>query len=218
MKEERYKQHPSHVKVSLSRISCGGKGLPLFGSTIYHSNIISLKIHKAEATRSLNEDRIYAHETIAEVFFSPFQFADLITTLNHGSGTPGTLHYFNGETYELPTIQNKTEQFKKEIRGDVEETVKKMNQAMKRVNEILNKKSILKDDKEELRDIIETAKGLFEHHLPFILDQFGEQMDKTVSEAKASVDAFVTQVVQETGLEVLKENSPKLLEGENATK
>ena len=39
--------------------------------------------------------------------------------------------------------------------------------------------------------------------------------DKTVTEAKAEVEAYVSSVIQQTGLEALEDMKPQLTEGED---
>ena len=49
-----------------------------------------------------------------------------------------------------------------------------------------------------------TNAKLFYNHLPFAIDMFGKQMEKTVLEAKAEVDAHVTDVIMKTGIEAVR--------------
>jgi len=212
--EKEYEKQPCDCTVQFSRSQCGGRGISLFGSSLYHSNFITLKVHKASVNRHLHKDWIHEKERpLIEVRLSPLQFSDLITTMNYTPGTPGTLYQFNGERYEPPKIYNKVNQFKQEIEEDVKETLQHLKNGLKRLDELLNrKKPLVKSEKEEIKDIIHIAKQLLDDKLPFTLDSFGEQMEKTVSEAKASINAYVTDTVYKTGIEILKKNAPKLIE------
>ena len=46
-----------------------------------------------------------------------------------------------------------------------------------------------------------------------LAEQFSEQMDQTVTEAKAEVESYVAGLVQRTGLEALAEMAPQITEG-----
>ena len=46
--------------------------------------------------------------------------------------------------------------------------------------------------------------------LPFIGDQFREQMDDVVNEAKIQIEAFAENVIRQKGLEALAANNPDL--------
>lgn len=202
-----YKRHPSHVSVFISRQQTG-KDLSLFGSTIYHENYISIKVQKAEMDRSHNSDRLHAYGVpLIEVYMSPIQFANLITTFNYGEGTPGTLYRFNGEFFEQPPIKNKAEQFKNEVKSDVSNTIQNLDKSINRIDELMDrKKPLLKNEKEEIKQIFRQVKRLIDDKLPFVMDQFSKQMDKTVTEAKSSIDAFVIDVIQNTGLNIMRKN------------
>jgi len=58
---------------------------------------------------------------------------------------------------------------------------------------------------------IKLLKMNIEKNLPFINEQFTEQMEKTIKEAKGELEAFVSDVVRQYGLEALKHK--KLPEG-----
>ena len=209
MQKKKYEYHPSHVSVSFSRGQVGGRGMALFGSNIYHGTYISMKVLKAEMNRSYNEDKVYSHGApLIEVNMSPIQFAELITNMNYAMGIPATLRRYGKETYEFPTITNKAEQFKKEVEDDVYDTLNNLKKSITRIDELMNKKSLVKAEKEEVKGIIYSAKKLLDDKLPFILDQFGRQMNNTVAEAKSSVDSFVSHTIQEAGIESLKKNPP----------
>ena len=56
--------------------------------------------------------------------------------------------------------------------------------------------------------------------IPFVSDQFREQMEKTVLEAKSEVEAFIEHKIRSTGMEALgykKENYPLIEKGNDET-
>lgn len=73
----------------------------LFGSSIKHHDIITLRISPAYMDRDLNYDRYYAeNHPYIEINMSQSQFAQAITSLNMGAGVPVTLRQINGEYIE----------------------------------------------------------------------------------------------------------------------
>ena len=60
---------------------------------------------------------------------------------------------------------------------------------------------------------IEVTKSWLKSNIPYLAEQFAEQMDKTVTEAKAEVEAYVTQTIQRTGLDALEDMKPQLTDG-----
>src|SRR5208337_4240325 len=105
MKREDY-HDPSYAMVSFSRISAGGEGLSLFGSSIKHHSAITLSIKQARLSRDtdLSHDWYFAENRfpLIEVTLSPNQFAELLTSMNVGDGVPATLTLYNGQGYEYP--------------------------------------------------------------------------------------------------------------------
>lgn len=95
-------RHESYGQVSFNRISCTPP-LDLYGSNLKHGNIISLSIRRSTKNRNLNRDTYYGGEEIVEVKLSSAQFAELLTSLNVGSGVPCTIsHIFYNPMAECP--------------------------------------------------------------------------------------------------------------------
>lgn len=74
------------------------------------------------------------------------------------------------------------------------------------------KKSIGKGDKEELLKKFSHLIMEMDNNSKFISDQFDRQMDKTVNEAKAEVEAFVQNKLNSIALQTLAQNNKNLLE------
>lgn len=214
MKEEKRIKYedPSYVVVGFSRVSCNPPAT-LFGSNIGNSTYIALKISQATKYHDpdLSQEHIYAHRTLIEVDLSPNQFAQLLTMMNVGEGTPGTLSYFDGKHYAPPSLPTKAEEFKADFTESIRETVKDLKVAQKRAEELLASSTPLKKaEKEELLRSVQHVERFLEDHLPFIMDQFVRSTDKIVTEAKASVDDFVANTIAKTGIEELEKRRPQL--------
>ncbi len=79
---------------------------------------------------------------------------------------------------------------------------------------ILAKKTFTKDDKEAIRSILSTARQSITENMPFLIDSFREATVKTVTSAKAEIDAFLTHNTLLAGMKELfksKGDEPKAL-------
>ena len=78
--------------------------------------------------------------------------------------------------------------------------------------------TLTKTDRERLAKDMRQAYNIITDHLPFLADRFAEAMEKTVVEAKASVEAHVERLIHEKGLEALQDtltdSTPKLTHDE----
>lgn len=200
--------HPSFGMIGWSRVQ--GTFKDLYGSSIKHSNAITLKIHASYLGRELSRDWFHSRELLIEVDLSPNQFSDFITTPNMGDGVPCTVRYIKGVGHidgkEIPMKRKQFEQeFKKDMRSigtnfdDLEACIKDLKLSNK--------------DKEILKSKIFEVRRIFDDHLPFAQKSFNEQLDNSVTEAKAEIEGFVDMKVRALGIAKLKElSSVALLE------
>ena len=209
-----YYEDPAFVVVGLHRIEVGGGGTSLFGSDVKHSHAIALTISQAEKIRNreLSYDWTMAQKKMIEVWLSPAQFAEMITTMNVGDGVPGTLEYKDGQTFSMPKMETRSESFKKEIASNIVEVHEGIKSAYETAKNILvQPKALTRKEKDDLLWAIEKVERLFSDHLPFVTDQMSRSLSKMVAEAKANVDVFVVHAIQKTGLE---HNAPKITEND----
>jgi hypothetical protein len=148
------------------------------------------------------------------VDLSPAQFAELLTTMNVGGGVPGTMTRFNGQQIEpYEETEHEAQRVKSYFADTMKQEVAEFKKAQEEIESLLeNKKNLSKSDRERVNGILDRMIQHLESNTPFYLEQFEESTQKIVTQAKAEVDAFVTNAVVTTGLEALRANSPKLLE------
>lgn len=200
-----YFEHPSYGILGFNRAQ--STNTPLFGSSIVHNNIITMRLHTAELCRHLSRDWVFARKLITEVYMSPTQFADAITGLNVGDGIPVTIRYITGDAANErpePPFQSKTAQFNKEFADDMHEMAKQVDDVIALAKETKAQKRLITE--------LEMLKQHIGSNIPFINKSFTEQMEKTVTEAKGEVEAFVNHLIVSTGIESLKSQSPRLTE------
>lgn len=203
-----YYQHPTFGIISIARTSCS-VGESLFGSSILHSNTIRLRISHAELCRGLNNDHIFDRGVVVEVEMSPTQFADAITGLNVGAGTPVTIRYIAKSAgqdltfMDVPFV-NKVAQFNKEFDKDIKDLGKRFDETINLAKETHAQVRLIKE--------IEQLKMHFVSNIPFVNKQFSEQMAHTVKEAKGEVEAFVNHAITSYGIEAIRNQAPRLPE------
>ena len=214
-KEANTEDHPAFVTVQFSRIS----GLrTFFGSSVKSHHWIRLHVYKAKRYHNHGEDHIHGSvKEMVAIDLSPGQFAELLTTMNHGSGTPGTLVRFEGK--EIPNYEEEhgetarsANYFKQEMESRAADFVEVRNE----VQAILdNKKNLSQADRKQISDLMNKVVEQFRGDMPFYYEQFQEAAGRTVNQAKAEVDSFATHVIQRAGLEAIAQgHMPQLLTGE----
>jgi hypothetical protein len=197
-------KHPSFGVIHAARQS-NSHPKALFGSAVKGGNTIAITISTAVHDRHLHNDYIHEDERIIEIEMSQTQFAEMMTSLNYGGGTPCTIKWYDGDRVQEPPYMSKTEQFQEEFRNrlhNIGVDMKKM--VMESVQMLKNKDYLNKGDRQFVISQIEMLVQDIQKNVPFVNDQFMEQMDKTVTEAKGEIEAYVNHVVQKTGVEALR--------------
>ena len=179
--DERHRaEHESFGTITFSRSS--GGDIPLFGSSILHQHTIHMEIRVGHKERSLHRDQIHGGKVLLEAYMSPAQFAEAFGNMGQGNGTPITLRYVAGDDHprELPPKPNTRNEFTREREHVVSESIN-------RLDAILENKQV----KGKLRRDIENLRRFFGSNLSFLHNSHREQMEQTVFEAKAEVEAFI---------------------------
>lgn len=182
--------HPSYGMLSFSRVTGGATNL--FGSSIKHRDFISMTLYHGDIERGLNSDWYHGSKIIAEAEMSYAQFAEAITSMNVGSGIPVTIKRTekDGLIPECNFI-NKREQSQDEFSERMDHANQKMDRLVKEIQALfLEKKSIGKADKENIMNRLSEIQAEVSKNSKFALGCFNEQIEKTVTEAKAEIEAF----------------------------
>lgn len=207
--------HPSYGTLAFYRRTGGPK--PLFGSSIEHRDIIAMTLYHADITRGLHQDSIYGGRAIAEVEMSYSQFAEAITSMNMGSGVPVTIRWTEKDG-KIPPCDfiSKREQFTDEFKEKRKKATENAQQLIKDVTELFSqKKALTKADKDAILNKLHHLNMDIGCNMDFIADQFNEQMDKTVMEAKGEIEAFMQNKVNSIASAALVEHRDELLILEN---
>ena len=115
-----------------------------------------------------------------------------ITSLNMGDGTPVTLTYLNGQRIEQCPYEDKRKVFDNELSTSMQKLAKDFKEIEKDAVDILeNKRTLSKSDREIILKAFSKVYRKLTDEMPFIYSQFNEQMDKTVTEAKAEIECHI---------------------------
>lgn len=212
--DEFEREHPSYGVLRISRTNGGGGALRLFGSPLAtHYGTIRLTVSKATWIHGLHHDRYHgsmANEFI-EIEMSAAQFADAITSLNMGSGTPCTVRYVNGERVpDPPDYATEAEHIRDNFKNSLDKYKEKAHTYRKKIEELTGKLS--QKAKDEIKIALDVMEQQLSSNVPFVVKQFQEATTRITTAAKAEVDAFVTGVVRAAGLQSIAEGRlPSLL-------
>lgn len=190
-KDDGRERHPSYGMIRVSRGTNGQRAL--FGSSILHNNVITIMLYEASVERDLHFDAIMDEGLIAEIEMSQSQFADMITSMNMGGGTPCTIRWLRGKgrAAECPFI-DKRMQFEAELSENIEKANEKANKLVKTAQELLSKpKPMTRAEKDGLMNALNRLSMEINSNREFIYSAFNEQMENTVKEAKGEVEAFM---------------------------
>ena len=154
-------KHPSFGMLSFNRTHGGHSNL--FGSSIQHNDTIHMVLREGVVTRGLNDDWYVGEDEILEVEMSQSQFAELITSMNVGTGTPCTIKYLRGKgRINEADFINKRQQITNEFKESMNERMSDAKEFYDEVKELFTtKKSIGKGDREMLlRRLANVTQGM----------------------------------------------------------
>ena len=196
-------KHPSFGMVGITRRT-SNQGVSLFGSSIQHKETISLTIKKADVERKYNREWFYGNEQLIEIELSSSQFAEMITSPNCGDGVPCTISSIGLNKMPYPPYESKRDLFTKEFDSKMKNISAELKGKMDSIFDILeNKKTIGKGDRDLIKKSLDRVLQDIGKNVPFVANQFSEQMDKTVTEAKSEIESFVNRRLTEAGKKVL---------------
>ena len=212
--DEFEREHPSYGLINISRITGGTGAARLFGSPLaHHYGTIRISIGSAKWIHGLHHDRYYGslRGEHVEIEMSTAQFADMITSLNIGSGTPCTIRHVAGvQVPNPPEHATEAEHIRDSFEGSLDKYKAKARAYRKRIDDLTSKLSAkVRDEIRVALDVMEDQLGA---NVPFVVKQFQEATTRVTTAAKAEVEAFVSNTIRAAGLTAIAEGQlPALL-------
>jgi len=213
--DEFEREHPSYGILHISRMSGGTSAIRLFGSPLAtHYGTIRLSISKGMWVHGLHYDRYFGmNKDFIEIEMSAAQFADAITSLNIGSGTPCTIRYVGGERVpDPPDHATEAEHIRDNFENSLDKYAEKAHEYRKRIEELTSTSKLSQKAKDEIRIALDVIEQQLTSNVPFVVKQFQEATTRVTTAAKAEVEAFVTGAIRAAGLQSIAEGRlPSLL-------
>ncbi len=213
--------HESFAMMGFTRVT-SNVGATMHGSDLKHNTFIRMDLRHSSMRRGLNHNWYHGDKIIASVEMSQNQFAELITSMNLGDGIPVTLKRTerDGELAD-PEYTNVVEQHQREFKGKTDSIATGGDALITKMKSIFSKTgTIKKADKEQLLKDLEFVVQDIQANLPYVEDCFRETMDKVVTDAKGTIEAYYTHRIIETGIKALDDankdfKAPVLLANDN---
>lgn len=215
-REETKTTHPSFAQISVSR--CSGGNTALYGSDFIHHNYVMLTISESELHRNLSNDWHFPRRQIIEVALSEAQWATLVSSFGQGSGVPCTLQWLQGigPIPRLPSPKSRSDQFSAEMKKDMEDTFKHLDELSEEIK--ANTTGLSKKKQDALLSKVRGIYTKLTSSLPFVADQFSEHMETEVERAKVEIHGYATNLFQRAGIDALALAAPVTLELEDKTR
>jgi flagellar hook-basal body complex protein FliE len=209
MKREEQK-HESFGQIYFGRTNGHAE---FYGSELEQSHYISMEIHQSEVHRELSKDWYFTKGLpVIRLRMTSGQFAELITSLNNGSGVPCTLEMVKGEKVApLPKQESRKEFVHRKFEDRMKEFGDTIREKQQKAKELVKKKTLSKQDIHDLTHHIEWLTTEVERNIPFFAKCFQETMDEVVFEAKTEIENAIQHKINVLGLTALHDQN-KLLQ------
>ena len=211
---EKVYEHPAFGMIGISRISCT-PSITLFGSEIKHSHLISLRVKTAEKYTDGNHTFYHGRKELVEVFLTPNQFSKMLINMNCGDGVPCTINNRESDR-DIPGIIDETTpitESRNAFQDRINRVTDKATSMIKKAEEILESpKACSNSDMKELKSYLASIKQELDCNMSCVANSFDEKMEKTVAQAKAEVESFVSSTIKQAGMEAIANGTyqPKL--------
>lgn len=190
--------HPSWGMIEITRFTGGGH--KFFDSPIRHHGGITLKIQRAQRTRTLARHWLHSRQELIEVSMTNEQFAQMLTTQGHVPGTACTIDRFNGE--QMPAAEQ--DDHRAPYDADLKESVSKVGEKMKPVSDLVaalvKKGSATKKDLAELAGAVQQMEQQVHSNMPYFIRAFSEGMSRVEVAAKIEIKSFLDDALRGVGL------------------
>lgn len=213
--------HEAYGICRLARIS-GVPGPNLFGTPLRPQHWVQLEIMEGSEYHGLGDTRYSSGKLIATVWMSEMQYAELITTMNAGTGTPCTLKYARAGAFveypDPPRQDSDAQRTRDEFRRNVDERMSTLKAIRRRIGSLLDEGRVGATRRKEIDREIHSLFRLFEDTAPFLMERFEENAERVTAQAKADITAHADLLARNIGIAAIREgvHVPLLSEGESA--
>lgn len=197
--------HPSFATVRVSRVS--GGDTVLFDSSIKHNGYITMTFMEAEMTDNGYRHSVMGHgREFFQVAMTENQFVAMVTRMNVGSGVPVTIQHRQIGPLEITpsiaTFESSAESLGRmanDVDDSVREQVRERVATLKGMLEGLPKKKA-----EAISNLIDIIVAQSKSNMDYGHVCLKEKAEKLVTEAKVEIDAHVSGVITQLGVDSLQ--------------
>lgn len=206
MHNDKVEHHQSYGVINASRVN-SSRGIPLYGASMTHATAIKISLYRSEKIRNLSHDRYFPTKELFTIYMSQADFANFITSLNAGSGTPCTIDHVMGEQMpECPMPVDRKNEIHFELNESINKAAAELKELIAECDTLLeNQKPLNKTQKLSLSKKLHAATSLFESTIPFLHKSFMETVDNTISVAKNEINAVLTDTMIDLGKQQIKQ-------------
>ena len=196
--------HPAFGKITVSNST--GTKRKLCGSNTLHSSTISIDIHSATVEKKYASDFVHEDKMLMRLEMTHAQFANLVSSVGNGSGTPCTIRYAtDGELKVNPEIEYEdVNPISEQLKNSLKETIKTLNNKIEQVDSLIEKGKANKSELKLLKDSFEGVKSELKNNLPFYFKEFEEYQENIVEDAKQQVNQTIVNNLKNLGVESAK--------------
>ena len=183
--------HPSYGLIHFSRSSGSSH---CFMSEFSTDTYITLTIRRSELQRNLSQSWLSPKELLVKVRLSHHQFAELITSLNSGVGTPCTLEWIKGDGPLPPFSPPPTSSslFESEFDSQLSESLDLLSQLSDSLVSLQSQPRISKKDISPLISLVSSVHRLLSENIPFISSSFKNDISSKLNQAKVDLSAWLS--------------------------
>ena len=196
------KEHPAYGLVRLSRLHGGVE--PLVGASIQHRNCISLIIKEAVKYRDGFSEGFMVKREVCEILMSYPQFTELI--LSNDPEIPCTIRYVLGDETRRPapesesSLKDATDELRDTVRGILDNA----RQLAREAQGLIDKGLSRKEDRERLQDLVGRIETDINSNIAHVSSRVDQKVEESIRHAKAEIDAYLGDKLNELGLEAVK--------------
>lgn len=201
--------HDAFGTITMTKVT--GRGKTLFGSDIEHSERIRISVQRAHLDRDLSRDWIFGNNwPLVEFEMSHAQFAQFITSVGNGTGTPVTLTMAPTDrkhTEPMPGIvksESKLDLFRHEIKQSVSEGIASLKESIGKIGEMLDGGSVSKKELRSLHHSLKCSLDNLPGNVSFVVRQAEEALEKATADAKIEVEAYIATNIERAGVKTIQ--------------
>lgn len=211
MTDEQKFTHESYGMIAVNRLS-GTRGVPLFGSALESNpSLIQLTVTHGTRYHSLGHDSYSGNGEIIRLWMTPAQYAEMISNPNCGPGVPCTIRHIQLRQMEWPPeVPDEGKLVRERFKLKTQELLEKARDGSEQLKAILSTTRLSQKLKDEIQGTYERSVRFLWDAAPFLVESFQDAVQRTVTEAKQEIDAFMLHAQQVAGVQALEERRQRM--------